>query len=76
MSSLLTEVTDTWVKKNINKIIPTNLSITQCQMIEQLCLSAFLREPDTCNHYVSHYYSHAVCKNMLNYRSYPSCLKK
>lgn len=67
----------TLVKKQINKIMPTNLSIAQCQMIEQLCLLAFLREPDTCNHYVtSHYYSHAVCKNMLNYRSYPSSLKK
>lgn len=86
MSIILTEVSHTLVKKLINKIMPTNLSIAQCQMIEQLCLTAFLREPDTYNHYVtesllqskyaSKDFSHAVWKNMLNYRSYPSSLKK
>lgn len=81
MSRLLTEVTQTMVKKQVNKIMPTNLSRAQRQMIEQLCLSAFSREPDMCNHYVtesllqskyaSKDFTHAVCKNMLNYRSYP-----
>lgn len=81
MSNLLTEVTHFGKKKKqINKIMSTNLSIAQCQMIEQLCLSAFSRELDMCNHYMvesllqskyaSKDFSHAVCKNMLSYKSY------